>query len=86
MSSAPRTSRSTRCAGDYGITYDVDVLRPIDAFQGVGLFVRGSVCVTKFTDAPEVTAFEQKLNSLGTRTFRHYKIPGCTNDVKLHCQ
>ena len=33
----------------YGITYDVDVLRLIDAFQGVGLFV-GSVCVTKYTD------------------------------------
>ena len=35
----------------------MDVLRLIDAFQGVGLFV-GSVCVTKYTDAPEVTAFE----------------------------
>ena len=66
--------------GDLGITYDVDVLRLIDAFQGVGLFV-GSVCVTKYTDAPEVTAFEQKLNGLGIRTFRHYKIPGYPNDV-----
>ena len=56
------------------------MLRLIDAFQGVGLFV-GSVCVTKFTDAPEVTTFEQKLNSLGIRTFRHYKIPGYPNDV-----
>ena len=66
--------------GDLGITYDEDVLRLIDAFQGVGLFV-GSVCVTKYTDAPEVTAFEQKLNGLGIRTFRHYKIPGYPNDV-----
>ena len=71
---------SNKMRGDYGITYDVDVLRLIDAFQGVGLFV-GSVCVTKYTDAPEVTAFEQKLNSLGIRTFRHYKIPGYPNDV-----
>ena len=71
---------ANKMRGDYGITYDVDVLRLIDAFQGVGLFV-GSVCVTKFTDAPEVTAFEQKLNSLGIRTFRHYKIPGYPNDV-----
>ena len=66
---------ANKMRGDYGITYDVDVLRLIDAFQGVGLFV-GSVCVTKYTDAPEVTAFEQKLNALGIRTFRHYKIPG----------
>ena len=71
---------ANKMRGDYGITYDVDVLRLIDAFQGVGLFV-GSVCVTKYTDAPEVTAFEQKLNSLGIRTFRHYKIPGYPNDV-----
>ena len=71
---------ANKMRGDYGITYDVDVLRLIDAFQGVGLFV-GSVCVTKYTDAPEVTAFEQKLNGLGIRTFRHYKIPGYPNDV-----
>ena len=71
---------ANKMRGDYGSTYGVDVLRLIDAFQGVGLFV-GSVCVTKFTDAPEVTAFEQKLNRLGIRTFRHYKIPGYPNDV-----
>ena len=71
---------ANKMRGDYGITYDADVLRLIDAFQGVGLFV-GSVCVTKYTDAPEVTAFEQKLNGLGFRTFRHYKIPGYPNDV-----
>ena len=32
--------------GDLGITYDLDVLRLIDAFQEMGLNV-GSVCVTK---------------------------------------
>ena len=37
--------------GDFGITYDDDVLRLIDAFQSVGLFV-GSVCLTKFADQP----------------------------------
>ena len=30
---------SSKVRGDYGITYDLDVLRLIDAFQGVGLFV-----------------------------------------------
>ena len=71
---------SNKIRGDYGITYDLDVLRLIDAFQGVGLYV-GSVCVTKYTAAPEVEAFEKRLNSLGIRTFRHYKIPGYPNDV-----
>ena len=71
---------ASKVRGDYGITDDLDVLRLIDAFQGVGLFV-GSVCVTKYTAAPEVEAFEKRLNSLGIRTFRHYKIPGYPNDV-----
>ena len=71
---------SSKIRGDYGITYDLDVLRLIDAFQGVGLYV-GSVCVTKYTAAPEVEAFEKRLNDLGIRTFRHYKIAGYPNDV-----
>ena len=71
---------SNKIRGDYGITYDLDVLRLIDAFQGVGLYV-GSVCVTKYTAAPEVEAFEKRLNDLGIRTFRHYKIAGYPNDV-----
>ena len=71
---------SSKVRGDYGITYDLDVLRLIDAFQEVGLYV-GSVCVTKYTAAAEVEAFEKRLNSLGIRTFRHYKIPGYPNDV-----
>ena len=71
---------SSKVRGDYGITYDLDVLRLIDAFQERGLFV-GSVCVTMYTAAPEVEAFEKRLNGLGIRTFRHYKIPGYPNDV-----
>ena len=66
--------------GDLGITYDQDVLRLIDAFQGMGLFV-GSVCITMYTAAPEVEAFEHRLNELNIRTFRHYKIAGYPNDV-----
>ena len=71
---------SNKVRGDYGITYDLDVLRLIDAFQERGLFV-GSVCVTMYTAAPEVEAFEKRLNGLGIRTFRHYKILGYPNDV-----
>ena len=59
---------SSKVRGDYGITYDLDVLRLIDAFQEEGLYV-GSVCITKYTPQPEVAAFEQKLNGLGIRTF-----------------
>ena len=71
---------SSKVRGDYGITYDLDVLRLIDAFQEEGLYV-GSVCITKYAPQPEVAAFEHKLNGLGIRTFRHYLIPGYPNDV-----
>ena len=66
--------------GDYGITYDLDVLRLIDAFQGKGLYV-GSVCLTKYGAQPEAVAFEKRLAELGIKSYRHYRIPGYPNDI-----
>ena len=66
--------------GDYGITYDLDVLRLIDEFQAIGLFV-GSVCITKYTGQSSADLFQEKLKSLGIKSYRHYKIPGYPNDV-----
>ena len=66
--------------GDYGITYDMDVLRLIDEFQSVGLYV-GSVCLTKFTGQPAAESFQNRLQELGIKSYRHYKIPGYPNDV-----
>ncbi|MBQ8304101.1 MAG: DUF1846 family protein, partial [Clostridia bacterium] len=43
--------------GDLGITYDLDALRLIDAFRGIGLFV-GSVVITRYNSQPTVQAFE----------------------------
>ena len=71
---------SGKVRGDYGITYDMDTLRLIDAFKGVGLYV-GSVCLTKFAGQPQAESFERKLEDLGIKSFRHYKIPGYPNDV-----
>ncbi|MBQ2237390.1 MAG: DUF1846 domain-containing protein [Clostridia bacterium] len=59
--------------GDLGITYDLDTLRLIDAFRGIGLFV-GSVVITRFTGQPLAVAFEQRLISLGIKVYRHYPI------------
>ena len=66
--------------GDYGITYDMDVLRLIDEFQSVGLYV-GSVCLTKLTGQPAAESFQNRLQELGIKSYRHYKIPGYPNDV-----
>ncbi len=59
--------------GDLGITYDLDTLRLIDAFRGIGLFV-GSVVITRFTGQPLALAFENRLKSLGIKVYRHYPI------------
>lgn len=68
--------------GDYGITYDMDVLRLIDEFQSIGLFV-GSVCLTKFSGQPEAELFQKRLEDLGIKSYRHYKIPGYPSDVNF---
>ncbi len=61
--------------GDLGITYDQDVLRLIDAFRDFGLFV-GSVVLTRYEGQPAAKAFQQRLESLDLKVYRHYPIPG----------
>ena len=65
---------------DLGITYDVDVLRLIDAFRGYGLFV-GSVCLTHFASQPSAVAYQKKLESLGLKVYRHYPIAGYPSNI-----
>ena len=65
---------------DYGISYDLDVLRLIDEFQNVGLYV-GSVCLTRFASQPSAILFRKKLKELGIKSYCHYSIPGYPSDV-----
>ena len=66
--------------GDLGITYDLDTLRLIDAFRGIGLYV-GSVVITRFTGQPLALAFENRLKQLGVRVYRHYPISDYPSDI-----
>ena len=66
--------------GDLGITYDLEILRLIDAFRDIGLYV-GSVVLTRWAGQSAAQAFEARLNSLGIQTYRHYPIPGYPNDI-----
>ena len=68
--------------GDLGITYDMDVLRLIDAFRGYGLYV-GSVVLTRYTDRPAVINYKQKLENLGLKVYKHYTIPGYPANIPL---
>lgn len=65
---------------DLGITYDLDVLRLIDAFRGYGLYV-GSVCLTQFAGQPSAIAYQKKLESLGMKVYRHYPIAGYPSNI-----
>ena len=66
---------------DYGITYDMDVLRLIDAFREYGLLV-GSVVLTQFAEQPAAIAYQKKLEALGIKVYRHYPIPGYPANVQ----
>ncbi|HIV62605.1 MAG TPA: DUF1846 domain-containing protein [Candidatus Butyricicoccus avistercoris] len=67
---------------DLGITYDVDVLRLIDAFRGIGLYV-GSVAITQYSGQPAADAFKKRLTALGVDVYMHYPIAGYPSNVSL---
>lgn len=67
--------------GDIGITYDLDVLRLIDAFRGFGLYV-GSVVITRYQHQPSADLFKDKLQKLGIPVYHHYSIPGYPSDIQ----
>ncbi len=66
--------------GDLGITYDLDVIRLIDIFRDLGLYV-SSVVLTRYIDRPSTRAFQARLEGLGIRVYHHYAIPGYPSDT-----
>ena len=68
--------------GDTGITYDLEILRLIDAFKSIGLYV-GSVVLTRYQNQPSADAFKKRLESLGIGVYRHYPIDGYPSNIPL---
>ncbi len=68
--------------GDLGIPYEEDVLRLIDIFRGMELYV-GSVVVTQYSGQPSADAFIKRLTVLGVKTYKHYPIPGYPHNIDL---
>ena len=66
--------------GDLGITYEADVLRLIDIFRDLGLYV-GSVVMTRYAAKPATVAFRKRLKRNGIPCYRHYSIAGYPHDV-----
>ncbi len=72
---------TNKMRGDLGITYDEDVLRLIDTFRELGLYV-GSVVLTRYDGQAAADAFLKRLKALGIRCYKHYLIAGYPSDVQ----
>ncbi|MCQ2424161.1 MAG: DUF1846 domain-containing protein [Clostridia bacterium] len=77
-----RDIEKNKVRGDLGIRYDDDVLRLIDAFRGIGLYV-GSVVITQYAGQFNADKFRQRLITMGIPVYLHYPIPGYPNDISL---
>ncbi|MBQ2893447.1 MAG: DUF1846 domain-containing protein [Oscillospiraceae bacterium] len=65
----------SKVRGDLGITYDLDVIRLIGLFRGLGLYV-SSVVLTRFNKQAAAVAFQARLESMGVKVYHHYAIAG----------
>jgi len=79
--SADDIERSKR-RGDLGITYDQELMRLIDSFREIGLYV-GSVVITRYKPQYSTDMFQKRLNDLGIKVYRHYLIPDYPSDIPL---
>ena len=61
--------------GDLGITYDRDVIRLIEIFRSLGLYV-SSVVLTRYNGQATAKAFQSRLEGMGIRVYHHYNIDG----------
>ncbi len=68
--------------GDLGITYDMEVLRLIDAFRDKGMYV-GSVVLTQYASQPAADKFRDSLTSQGIKVYKHYSIEGYPSNIPL---
>jgi uncharacterized protein (UPF0371 family) len=66
--------------GDFGITYDMDVLRLIDDLRSYELDVN-SVVITRYEGQPATTVFINKLEHRGIRVYKHRATKGYPTDV-----
>lgn len=66
--------------GDFGITYDLDVLRLIDDLRSYDLEVN-SVVITRYEDQPGASIFINKLERRGIKVYKHRPTKGYPTDV-----
>ncbi|EWM55116.1 DUF1846 domain-containing protein [Ruminococcus flavefaciens] len=67
--------------GDLGITYDIDVIRLLNVFTKIGLYV-SSVVLTRYDEQPTADAFQKRLEALGVKVYHHYSIKGYPSNLQ----
>jgi len=65
---------------DFGITYEMDVLKLIDNLRAWGLDVAG-VVITRYKDQPAAALFKNRLELRNIRTYVHRPTPGYPTDI-----
>ena len=71
---------SNKIRADFGITYDMDVMRLIDDLRSWELDIN-SVVVTRYSGQPSADVFMQKLERRGIKTYTHRHTKGYPTDV-----
>lgn len=72
----------SKIRGDLGITYDEDVLRVIDGFRDMGLYV-GSVVIAQYSEQYNAEIFKRRLETMEVPVYLHYTIPGYPANLPL---
>lgn len=65
---------------DFGITYDMDVLKLIDDLSERGITI-GAVVITRFNDQPAAVMFKNRLEMRGVPVYTHRSTKGYPADV-----
>ncbi len=71
---------SNKIRADFGITYDMDVLRLIDDLRSWDLDIN-SVVITRYNGEPAADMFRRKLEQRGVKTYTHTHTKGYPTNV-----
>lgn len=67
---------------DYGISYDMEVIRLVEVFRKLKISVN-SVVITLYKGQPSANKFKEKLESMGVKTYIHTPTKGYPTDVDV---
>ena len=72
----------SKIRADFGITYDVDVLKSIDDLKWYGIHV-AAVVITRYEKQPAAVVFKNKLELKGIKVYLHYPTRGYPKNIDL---